>query len=68
MVPSCRLISRNFIWGSPNHVAPSMMRSVASNDVHSPISVVTYEMTATMMTAKAANNVLTAVRGLRGPY
>jgi hypothetical protein len=45
-----------------------MMRSVASNDVHSPISVVTYEMTATMMTAKAANNVLTAVRGLRGPY
>ena len=61
MGPSCQLISRNFIRGSPNHVAPSMMRSVPSDDVHSPISVVTYEMTATMMAAKAANDVLTTV-------
>ncbi len=42
-------------------MAPAMMRSVPSNDVHSPISLVANEMPAAMMAPKAAHNVLAAV-------
>lgn len=48
--------------GLTQHVTAAMMRSVAPYNVHSAICMVTaHEMAATMMTAKATDDMFTAV-------